>query len=106
MASANMPTMTSLVAGSEGRNELDVLHGNAEENEDYNQQQQQQPNKPAFASVAWNTVGKDYEGDKDLDNTDQWKEREEKWRARKEKRGLVSKDDRGGNDQGEENDYR
>ncbi|XP_043719473.1 cellulose synthase A catalytic subunit 4 [UDP-forming] [Telopea speciosissima] len=71
---------------------------------DYNPQQWQQPNGPAFNSVAGSIAGKDFEGDKDLENNDEWKERVEKWKAKQEKRGLVSKEDGGGNDQGEEED--
>ncbi|XP_042515946.1 cellulose synthase A catalytic subunit 4 [UDP-forming]-like [Macadamia integrifolia] len=74
------------------------------ENGDYNPQQWQQPNGAAF-SVAGSIAGKDFEGDKDLENSDEWKERVDKWKARQEKRGLVSKDDGGGNDQAEEDDY-
>lgn len=47
------------------------------------------------------------EGDqKEAFGTAEWKERIEKWKTRQEKRGLVSKDNQGGNkDDGEEDDF-
>lgn len=50
-------------------------------------------------------TGKDFEGEKEMYNNDEWKERVEKWKSRQEKRGLISKEDGGGNDQGEEDDF-
>ncbi|KAJ4956503.1 hypothetical protein NE237_013286 [Protea cynaroides] len=73
------------------------------ENGDYNPQQWQQPNVPAFSSFTGSIAGKDFEAEKELYNNEEWKERVDKWKARQEKRGLVSKD--GGNDQAEEDDY-
>ena len=49
-------------------------------------------------------AGKDFEGDKEIYGSAEWKERVEKWKVRQEKRGLVSNTD-GGNDQAEEDDY-
>ena len=49
-------------------------------------------------------AGKDFEGDKEIYGSAEWKERVEKWKVRQEKRGLVSSDN-GGNDQPEEDDY-
>ncbi|XVF21523.1 hypothetical protein REPUB_Repub12eG0097200 [Reevesia pubescens] len=72
------------------------------ENGDYNNQQWH-PNGQTF-SVAESTAGKDFEGDKEIYGSAEWKERVEKWKVRQEKRGLVSNDD-GGNDQAEEDDY-
>ncbi|XWS47022.1 hypothetical protein CRYUN_Cryun14cG0117900 [Craigia yunnanensis] len=72
------------------------------ENGDYNNQQWH-PNGQAF-SVAGSTAGKDFEVDKEIYGSAEWKERVEKWKVRQEKRGLVSNND-GGNDQAEEDDY-
>ncbi|KAF8388272.1 hypothetical protein HHK36_026938 [Tetracentron sinense] len=69
---------------------------------DYNPQQWH-PNGPAFSSMAGSITGKDFDGEKEIYSSAEWKERVEKWKAKQEKRGLVSKDD-GGNDQGEEDD--
>ncbi|KAK9265851.1 hypothetical protein L1049_027084 [Liquidambar formosana] len=73
------------------------------ENGDYNQQHRH-PNGPAFSSMAGSITGKDFEGEKDIYNNAEWKERVEKWKTRQEKRGFVSKDDRG-NDNVEEDDF-
>lgn len=49
-------------------------------------------------------AGKDLEGEKDLESNGEWKERVEKWKARQEKRGLVSKEDGTGDDHDAEDD--
>lgn len=52
----------------------------------------------------WGLVaGKDFEGDKEMYSTAEWKERVEKWKTRQEKKGLTNKDDEE-NDQAEEDD--
>ncbi|XP_058101482.1 cellulose synthase A catalytic subunit 4 [UDP-forming] [Magnolia sinica] len=61
------------------------------------------PNGPAFSSFAGSVAGKDLDGDKDGYGNVEWKERVEKWKARQEKKGLVSKED-GGNEHEEEDD--
>lgn len=49
--------------------------------------------------------GKDFEDEKDAyGNSDQWKERVEKWKSRQEKKGLVNSYD-AENDQVEEDDF-
>lgn len=49
--------------------------------------------------------GKEYEDEKDAyGNSDQWKERVEKWKSRQEKKGLVNAHG-GENDQAEEDDF-
>lgn len=53
-----------------------------------------------FCAVA----GKDLEGEKDVESNGEWKERVEKWKARQEKRGLVSKEDGPGDDHDAEDD--
>lgn len=51
-------------------------------------------------------TGKDLEDDqKDAYSNSEWKERVEKWKTRQEKRGLMSKHDDGGNDQGDEDEF-
>lgn len=72
------------------------------ENGDYNPQQWH-PNGPAFSSIAGSVAGKDFEGDKEMYSTAEWKERVEKWKTRQEKKGLTNKDDEE-NDQAEEDD--
>ncbi|KAF5204812.1 Cellulose synthase [Thalictrum thalictroides] len=76
---------------------------NRSENGDYHPQQWH-PNGPAFSSIAGSITGKDFEGEKDIYNNVEWKERVEKWKAKQEKKGLVNKEDAGGNDQGDEDD--
>lgn len=49
-------------------------------------------------------AGKDLEGEKDAESNVEWKERVEKWKARQEKRGLVSKEDGTGDDHDAEDD--
>lgn len=49
-------------------------------------------------------AGKDLEGEKDFESNGEWKERVEKWKARQEKRGLVSKEDGPGDDHDAEDD--
>lgn len=49
--------------------------------------------------------GKDFEGEKEIyGNSDEWKERVEKWKIRQEKKGLVSTHE-AENDQAEEDDF-
>lgn len=50
-------------------------------------------------------AGKDFDGEKEAYNTDEWKERVEKWKTRQEKRGLISKPDDGGNAQNDDDDF-
>ncbi|RVW53591.1 Cellulose synthase A catalytic subunit 4 [Vitis vinifera] len=71
------------------------------ENGDYNPQQWH-ANGQAF-SAAGSVAGKDFEGEKDIYNNDEWKDRVEKWKTRQEKKGLISKD--GGNDPGDDDDF-
>ncbi|CAN6554091.1 hypothetical protein ACFX13_004072 [Malus domestica] len=72
------------------------------ENGDHNQQQWHRNDQPF--SVGGSVAGKDFEGEKDVLSTAEWKDRVEKWKVRQEKKGLVSKD--GGNDeQGLEDDF-
>ncbi|KAK5820206.1 Cellulose synthase A catalytic subunit 4 [UDP-forming] -like protein [Gossypium arboreum] len=76
------------------------------ENGDYNNQQWH-PNGQAF-SVGGSTAGKDFEGDKEIYGSAEWKERVEKWKVRQEKRGLVGNYGDAGHDQAEqeeEEDY-
>ncbi|KAL5711997.1 cellulose synthase (UDP-forming) [Ranunculus cassubicifolius] len=74
------------------------------QNGDYHPQQWH-PNGPAYSSIAGSVVGKDFEGEKDVYNNVEWKERVDKWKAKQEKKGLLHKDDdAGGNDQGDEDD--
>ncbi|XP_074268423.1 cellulose synthase A catalytic subunit 4 [UDP-forming]-like [Silene latifolia] len=68
-------------------------------------------NAPAFSSTARSVTGKDLNGEKDYEaerdaftNSDQWKERVEKWKTRQEKKGLVNTFE-AENDQGEEDDF-
>ncbi|KAF8392142.1 hypothetical protein HHK36_022484 [Tetracentron sinense] len=76
----------------------DTPDRNHSENEDYTHQQWQ-PNVSAVSSIAGSITGKDFEGEKNLYSDAEWKERVEKWKAKQEKRGLVSKDDGGENDE-------
>ncbi|PRQ25737.1 putative cellulose synthase (UDP-forming) chromatin regulator PHD family [Rosa chinensis] len=71
------------------------------ENGDHNQQKWQTNNQPF--SVQGSV--KDFEGDKDVLGSAEWKERVEKWKVRQEKRGLVNKDDGNDDDQGLEDDF-
>lgn len=50
-------------------------------------------------------VGKDFEAEKETYTNSEWKERVDKWKTRQEKRGLLSKGDDSGNDQGDEDEY-
>ncbi|OMO89463.1 Cellulose synthase [Corchorus capsularis] len=84
------------------KNHKDDSDHRQQENGDYNNQQWH-PNGQAFSTAA-STAGKDFEGDKEIYGSAEWKERVEKWKVRQEKRGLVSNDD-GENDQAEEDDY-
>ncbi|CAA2952155.1 cellulose synthase A catalytic subunit 4 [UDP-forming] [Olea europaea subsp. europaea] len=70
----------------------------------YNQNQNHN-NGAAIPSVAASVEGKDFEGEKETYNNEEWKERVEKWKTRQEKRGLVTKADDGGNDQDDDDDY-
>lgn len=47
-------------------------------------------------------VGKDLDADRELEGNLEWKDRVEKWKAKQEKRGLISKDDGGDNDNEED----
>ncbi|KAI3967511.1 hypothetical protein MKW92_003815 [Papaver armeniacum] len=76
---------------------------NPSENGDYNPHLFRHPNGPAYSSIAGSVTGKEFDGEKDMYSNAEWKERVEKWKAKQEKRGLVSKDD-GGDDQGDEDD--
>ncbi|GLU07801.1 hypothetical protein SLE2022_247480 [Rubroshorea leprosula] len=76
-------------------------NANQSENGEYNQQH---PNGQAF-SIAGSTAGKDLEAEKEIYGSAEWKERVEKWKVKQEKRGLVSKDDGGNHDQGDEDDF-
>ncbi|KAJ0967529.1 hypothetical protein J5N97_024446 [Dioscorea zingiberensis] len=67
------------------------------------QTQQWPPHRPAFSSIAGSVVGKDLDAERDMEGNLEWKDRVEKWKAKQEKRGLISKDD-GGNDQDNEED--
>ncbi|CAA2980199.1 cellulose synthase A catalytic subunit 4 [UDP-forming] [Olea europaea subsp. europaea] len=67
-------------------------------------QHQIHTNGAAIPSVAGSVEGKDFEGEKETYNNEEWKERVEKWKTRQEKRGLVTKADDGGNDQ-DDDDY-
>ncbi|XP_077252785.1 cellulose synthase A4 isoform X2 [Tasmannia lanceolata] len=71
--------------------------------ENGDQIQQWQPNVAAFSSFTGSVNGKDLDGEKDDYSNVEWKERVEKWKTRQEKKGLMSKED-GGNDQDEEDD--
>ncbi|CAI0385853.1 unnamed protein product [Linum tenue] len=73
------------------------------ENRDY-VQPQLHTGGPAFSSTG-SVAGKDLEAEREAYSNAEWTERVEKWKMRQEKRGLVSKDDGGGNDQGEEDEY-
>ncbi|KAK4745870.1 hypothetical protein SAY87_012182 [Trapa incisa] len=68
--------------------------------------QQLHPNGAMFSS-AGNVSGVKMERDqKEAFGTEEWKERLEKWKIRQEKRGLINKDDQGGNkEDGEEDDF-
>lgn len=54
-------------------------------------------------------TGKELDGEKDMNgkdlDSDQWKERVEKWKTRQEKKGLVSTYEGDQNDQAEEDDF-
>ncbi|KAM7253870.1 hypothetical protein ACFE04_031552 [Oxalis oulophora] len=76
---------------------------NPSENGDRNHQQQGNANGQAF-SYAGSVTGKDFDPEKDVYGSAEWKERVDKWKVRQEKKGLVSKDT-GNNDQDEEDDY-
>ncbi|GAV74276.1 Cellulose_synt domain-containing protein [Cephalotus follicularis] len=66
-------------------------------------QQHKHTNGQALSSAG--SVGSNnLEGEKDVYGGAEWKERVEKWKVRQEKRGLVSKLDGGGNDQGDEDE--
>ncbi|XP_068653684.1 cellulose synthase A catalytic subunit 4 [UDP-forming] [Aristolochia californica] len=85
------------------QNETGDQHAaNQSENGENNRQWHR--NGAAFSSIAGSVVGKDLDGEKDAFGGVEWKERVEKWKARQEKKGLVTKED-GGNDQEEEDDY-
>ncbi|KAL8494474.1 hypothetical protein ACS0TY_025324 [Phlomoides rotata] len=58
----------------------------------------------AIPSVAGSVAGKDFDGEKEAYNTEEWKERVEKWKTRQEKRGVVTKPDDGGNAQDDNDD--
>lgn len=51
------------------------------------------------------SVVKDFEGEKEVLGSEEWKDRVEKWKLRQEKRGLVGKDDANDDDQGLEDDF-
>ncbi|KAF9610958.1 hypothetical protein IFM89_026046 [Coptis chinensis] len=87
--------------GDVTNNNIDI---NRSENGDYHPQQWH-PNGPAFSSIAGSIVGKDFEGEKDVYNNVEWKERVDKWKAKQEKKGLMSKEDGGENDLGDEDDF-
>ncbi|KAL2508252.1 Cellulose synthase A catalytic subunit 4 [UDP-forming] [Forsythia ovata] len=74
------------------------------EERDYNEHQNH-TNGAAIPSVAGSVEGKDFEGEKETYNNEEWKERVEKWKTRQEKRGLVTKADDGGNDQDDDDDF-
>lgn len=88
---------------------------NQSENGEYNQQQWHANGHP-FSSVAGSVAGKDFDGEKEMNgkdfedgketygDSDQWKERVEKWKSKQEKKGLISTHE-GENDQGEEDDF-
>jgi cellulose synthase A len=61
-----------------------------QENGDYNSKQQWRPNGRAFSSTG-SVLGKDFEAERDGYTDAEWKERVDKWKARQEKRGLVTK---------------
>nr|QHI06030.1 cellulose synthase A catalytic subunit 4 [Paulownia fortunei] len=75
------------------------------EHGDYNNQHQNHINGGAIPSVAGSVAGKDFEGEKETYNNEEWKERVEKWKTRQEKRGLITKADDGGNDQDDDDDF-
>ncbi|GFZ13530.1 cellulose synthase A4 [Actinidia rufa] len=80
---------------------------NHSENGDYNQQKwHNNAPPPAFASIAGSVAGgKEFEGEKETyTNNAEWKERVEKWKTRQEKRGMVTNDDEGNDQGGEEED--
>ncbi|KAH7691046.1 Cellulose synthase (UDP-forming) protein [Dioscorea alata] len=66
------------------------------------QTQQWPPHRPAFSSIAGSVAGKDLDADRELEGNLEWKDRVEKWKAKQEKRGLISKDDGGDNDNEED----
>ncbi|CAI9778530.1 unnamed protein product [Fraxinus pennsylvanica] len=68
------------------------------EQSDYNQHQIH-TSGAAIPSVAGSVERKDFEGEKETYNNEEWKERVQKWKTRQEKRGLVTKANDGGNDQ-------
>ncbi|KMS96891.1 hypothetical protein BVRB_7g180680 [Beta vulgaris subsp. vulgaris] len=78
------------------------------ENGEYNQQQWHVNGHP-FSSFAGSVTGKELDGEKDMNgkdlDSDQWKERVEKWKTRQEKKGLVSTYEGDQNDQAEEDDF-
>ncbi|CAA0833404.1 Cellulose synthase A catalytic subunit 4 [Striga hermonthica] len=55
-------------------------------------------------SVAGSVAGKEFEGEKEELNNEDWKERMEAWKTRQEKRGLVTKSGDGGHDQEDDDD--
>ncbi|GFZ13499.1 cellulose synthase A4 [Actinidia rufa] len=76
---------------------------NHSENGDYNQQKwHNNAPPPAFASLLQEV---EFEGEKETyTNNAEWKERVEKWKTRQEKRGMVTNDDEGNDQGGEEED--
>ncbi|KNA10581.1 hypothetical protein SOVF_143010 isoform B [Spinacia oleracea] len=86
------------------------------ENGEYNKQHWQANGHPFSSSVAGSVTGKDFDGEKEVNgkdfegekeiygNSDEWKERVEKWKIRQEKKGLVSTHE-AENDQAEEDDF-
>ncbi|XP_057549725.1 cellulose synthase A catalytic subunit 4 [UDP-forming] [Amaranthus tricolor] len=88
---------------------------NQYENGEYNQQQWH-PSRHGLSSFAGSVTGKDFDAEKEMNgkdfedekdaygNSDQWKERVEKWKSRQEKKGLVNSYD-AENDQVEEDDF-
>ncbi|EYU46412.1 hypothetical protein ABFS82_04G045000 [Erythranthe guttata] len=61
-------------------------------------------NGDTIPSVAGSVTGKDFEGEKESPDNEEWKERMEKWKSRQEKRGLVTKTGDGGNDKNDDDD--
>ncbi|XXG89846.1 hypothetical protein AAC387_Pa12g1753 [Persea americana] len=81
-------------------------HVNHSENGYHVQQRQPINAGAALSSFAGSVVGKDLDMEREVYNNNnvEWKERVEKWKARQEKKGLVSRDGGGGDDHDEEDD--
>lgn len=56
-----------------------------------------------FCVICFEVLGKDFEAERDGYTDAEWKERVDKWKARQEKRGLVTKGEQT-NDQDKEVD--